>query len=297
MNDINFELYKIFYFTALNLSFTKASEQLFVTQSSVSQSIKQLEDKLNTKLFIRHKKKIQLTAEGEILFSHVKQAYHHIKAAERKIENYEEGEITIGASDTLCKYFLLPHFKDFHKKYPKIKINIVNQPSRKTIEMISEGLMDFGIVTVSNDQTFHHLELINLQEYEEVCVVGDGLKDAIASTISLETLLEHPIITLRQNTNTRKFIDDFFKAYDLVLEPEFEMVSVDLILEMVKADLGIGFAMKDTLKNQPSLHAINLEPPLPKRKIAFAVSKRLPISPIAQDFMSAMKEKNTSVLF
>ena len=65
--DINFELYKIFYFTAVKLSFTKAADELYVTQSSVSQSIKLLETKLDTKLFIRNKKQIQLTSEGEIL--------------------------------------------------------------------------------------------------------------------------------------------------------------------------------------------------------------------------------------
>ncbi|MCH4889928.1 LysR family transcriptional regulator [Acidaminobacter sp. JC074] len=286
--DINFELYKIFYFTAINLSFTKASEQLYVTQSSVSQSIKQLETKLDTKLFIRYKKKISLTEEGQILLTHVSQAYQHLKAAERKIENYSLGEITIGASDTLCKYFLLPYFKKFHKKYPQIKINIINQPSRKTLQMIGEGLMDFGIVAISKDTTYDNIKLIKLQDYEEVCVVGEELHEKIGDKITLQELSGHPIITLRQNTNTRKYMDHFFKENGFVLEPEFEMVSVDLILEMVKADLGIGFAMDDTLKNQNDLYPVKLTPKLPTRQISFAISENLPLSNTAKDFMDHM---------
>ncbi len=290
--DINFELYKIFYFTAVNLSFTKAAEQLFVTQSSVSQSIKQLETKLDTKLFIRHKKRINLTEEGQLLFIHVEQAYQHLKAAEKKIENYSKGEITIGASDTLCKYFLLPYFKKFHKEFPQVKINIVNQPSRKTLLMIQEGLMDFGIVAVSKDDTFDKIELIKLQDYEEACVVGEEIYKQIGDHTSFEKLLSFPMITLRKNTNTRKFIDEFFLEHNYVLEPEFEMVSVDLILEMVKADLGVGFAMADTLRGQDELYEVSITPKLPSRHISFAISKTLPLSSTASDFMNNMLKKN-----
>lgn len=286
--DINFELYKIFYFTALNLSFTKASEQLYVTQSSVSQSIKSLESKIGIKLFKRHKKKIELTEEGHVLFLHVEQAYNHLKAAERKLEHFNSGEITIGASDTICKYFLLPYFKKFHKLNPEIKINIINQPSRKTLKMIQDGLMDFGIVAVSEDKQFDSIQLIKLKDYQEVCIVGDELYEKTGSNISLDQLDKYPMITLRQNTNTRKFMDDFFKSYDYVLEPEFEMVSVDLIIEMVKADLGIGFAMSDTISGQQGIHTINLTPTMPSRHISFAISKTLPISESANDFMNHM---------
>lgn len=290
--DVNFELYKIFYYTATHLSFTKAANQLYVTQSSVSQSIKQLEQKLGAQLFTRHRKKIALTEEGNILFLHVEQAFKHLKAAEKKIEHYSQGEITIGASDTLCKYFLLPYFKKFHKQYPKVKINIVNQPSRKTLQMIQEGLMDFGIVTVSKDEGFDKIELIKMQDYEEVCVVGDEMLPEIGTSISLEDLNKYPIITLRKNTNTRKFMDDFFNTHQFVLEPEFEMVSVDLILEMVKSDLGIGFAMADTLIGQNNLHEVVITPKLPTRHISFAISQTLPLSETARDFMNNMLKKN-----
>jgi len=286
--DINFELYKIFYFTALNLSFTKAAEQLFVTQSSVSQSIKSLEGKLNVKLFKRHKKKIELTDEGHILYLHVEQAFNHIKAAERKLEHFNLGEITIGASDTICKYFLLPYFKKFHKKYPEVKINIINQPSRKTLTMIQEGLMDFGIVAVSEHEQFDNIQLIKLKDYQEVCIVGEELYQKTGNQLNLDQLEEYPMITLRKNTNTRKFMDDFFKSFDYVLEPEFEMVSVDLIIEMVKADLGIGFAMSDTINEQTGIHTIDLTPSMPSRHISFAISKTLPLSDTANDFMNHM---------
>ncbi|MBN2796329.1 MAG: LysR family transcriptional regulator [Clostridia bacterium] len=293
MIDINFELYKIFYFTAHYMSFTKAADALFVTQSSISQSIKQLEEKMGVQLFKRNKKRIALTKEGEILFTHVEQAFHHIKTAERKIENYNIGEIHVGASDTICKYYLLPYLKDFHKNNPEIKINIVNQPSRRTLEMIQEGLMDFGIVAVSEDRNFEDIELSTWKTYDEVCIAGEYYFNLLGPTCQLEDLMECPMITLRENTNTRQFLDEAFQSRGLYLQPEFEMVSVDLIIEMVKADLGVGFAMEDTLKDlevHKDLFQIKINPPLKSRKISFAVSQSQPLSEASKKFIDHVKK-------
>jgi DNA-binding transcriptional LysR family regulator len=154
--------------------------------------------------------------------------------------------------------------------------------------MIQEGLMDFGIVAVSKDKQFDSIQLIKLKEYQEVCIVGDEFYQKTGTALTLDQLENFPMITLRQNTNTRKFMDDFFKSFNYVLEPEFEMVSVDLIIEMVKADLGIGFAMSDTINEQHGIHTIELTPKMPSRHISFAISKTLPISDTANDFMNHM---------
>lgn len=291
--DINFELYKIFYFTALNLSFTKASESLFVTQSSISQSIKSLETKLNTSLFYRNKKKIQLTPEGEILFRHIKQAYKQIKVAEKKLETNNIGAIHIGASDTICKYFLLPFFKNFHKKYPDIKINIINQPSKATLEMIKNGLLDFGIVSISKENNYNDIELIKIKTYSEVCITGDEYFKKIGATSTLDSIVNNPMITLRNNTNTRVFLDREFIKRNVTLQPDFEMVSVDLIIEMVRSNLGVGFVMEDTLKNidkSNDLFKIEINPPLPKRNISFATNKSFPLSNNSNLFIEHIKK-------
>ncbi len=113
--DINFELYKVFYFVSKTLSFSEASSKLFISQSAVSQSIKTLEEKIGCQLFFRNTKRVRLTREGDILFKHVEQAYNFIKAGERTLEemhSLEQGDIRIGASDTICKYYLMPYLKN-----------------------------------------------------------------------------------------------------------------------------------------------------------------------------------------
>ena len=105
--DINYELYKVFYYVATTLSFSEASKQLFISQSAVSQSIKALENKLEQTLFIRSTKRVQLTPEGEILLRHIEPAMNLIKRGETQLIESASigGQIRIGASDTICRYF------------------------------------------------------------------------------------------------------------------------------------------------------------------------------------------------
>ena len=86
--DINYELYKVFYYVAISLSFSEASKKLYISQSAVSQSIKVLEKKLNQPLFIRSTKKVQLTPEGETLLRHVEPAMNLIRRGEAQILAY-----------------------------------------------------------------------------------------------------------------------------------------------------------------------------------------------------------------
>ena len=114
--DINYELYKVFYHVASTLSFSEASKQLFISQSAVSQSIKVLEKKLNQTLFIRSTKKVQLTPEGEILLKHVEPAMNLIRQGENQLldsNSLNGGQLRIGASDTICRYYLVPFLSEF----------------------------------------------------------------------------------------------------------------------------------------------------------------------------------------
>ena len=117
--DINYELYKVFYYVATSLSFSEASKQLYISQSAVSQSIKTLEKKLEQPLFIRSTKKVQLTPAGKILLKHIEPAMNLIRRGESQLLDSGSlglGQLHIGASDTICRKILEPYLKQFHKK-------------------------------------------------------------------------------------------------------------------------------------------------------------------------------------
>ena len=122
------------------LSFSEASKQLFISQSAVSQSIKALEKKLDQTLFIRSTKRVQLTPEGEILLRHVEPAMNLIKRGESQLIDSSStgGQIRIGASDTICRYFLVPYLERFHKEFPNAHIKVTNQNFNQMCRIIGD---------------------------------------------------------------------------------------------------------------------------------------------------------------
>lgn len=140
--DINYELYKVFYYVATTLSFSEASKLLFISQSAVSQSIKVLEKKLGITLFIRSTKRVQLTPEGETLLRHVEPAINLIARGEAQIMEAGTlggGQLRIGASDTICRYFLVPYLNRFHRSFPNVHIKVTNQTSTQCVDLLESG--------------------------------------------------------------------------------------------------------------------------------------------------------------
>jgi len=295
--DVNLELYKTFYYVAKHLSFTKAAEELFVTQSSISQSIKQLENKMDVALFHRNNRKITLSHEGEMLFTHVSQALSIIWNGERNIENakvLEYGELNFGASDTICRYFLLPYIRDFHVNYPNIKINITNQSSVRTMNTIKRGELDFGIVNLPYDTLIKDINVTVINTFNEVLIGSRKYFENLDKITKAADLLDYPLITLTPNTSTRKYLDAMFEKQGINLKPEFELESIDLIIDLVKIGLGIGFVMDaavDLIKD-PDIVIIPLKETLPSREVAFISNTKLPLSISSQKFRMLFEKED-----
>ena len=135
--DINYELYKVFYYVAKTLSFSEASSSCIYPSLPVSQSVKSLETKLNQHLFIRSTKKVKLTPEGEVLFKHIEPAINLIIRGENQIldaNTLNGGQLRIGATDTICRYYLVPYLREFHAHFPNVHIKVTNQTSAKCVD-------------------------------------------------------------------------------------------------------------------------------------------------------------------
>ena len=148
--DINYELYKVFYYVATSLSFSEASKQLFISQSAVSQSIKQLEEQLQVRLFSRSTRGVMLTSEGRTLLEYVTRALGLIQNGEEKLAQSRQlltGELIIGASDTVTKTYLVSRLEAFHKAYPDIRIRILNGTSRMVLDYLRGGQVDIAFAS------------------------------------------------------------------------------------------------------------------------------------------------------
>lgn len=290
--DINFELYKIFYHTVTSSSFSNAAEKLFITQSAVSQAIKNLETKLGATLFFRHSRNLKLTPEGEMLFTHIEQAYNFIKTGEQKLtetQNLDSGEIRIGASDTVCKYFLINYLEDFHRLYPKVKIQFINRTSAKILENLKNGVIDFGIVTLPiNDKNVKVRELTTVTDIFVAASKYAELKDR---KVKLAKLSCYPLLLLEKNSATRRNFDTFLKQNQINLVPEVELESVDLLVEFARIGMGVAHVLKESAISsieRGELFEVEVEEKMqmPQRELGLVVMNQVPLSKAAEVFVS-----------
>ena len=290
--DINYELYKVFYHVAISLSFSEASKHLFISQSAVSQSIKVLEKKLNQPLFIRSTKKVQLTPEGEILLRHIEPAMNLIRKGENQLleaHTLNGGQLRIGASDTICRYYLIPYLKRFHQEYPGIHIKVINQPSIACAKFLENGQADFIITNYPNSALSGTLNTRVINEFHDVFTASRQAFDLEGKTLSLADLLRYPILMLDRRSTTSEFLHQVFQKNQLDLVPEIELSSNDLLIDLARIGLGIAFVPDFCIPAQDKdLFILKLREELPSRQMMVAYNDTLPVSQAARQFMDML---------
>ena len=243
----NLEYYKVFYFAACCGSLTQAALKLSVSQPAVSQSLRQLEEALDTKLFVRSCRGIRLTQEGEELFSHVKKSYEEIELGEKKlleIKNLESGELRIGASDMTLRFYLLPYLEKYHETYPHIKVKVTNAPTPETLKLLLEEKIDFGVVSAPFPEN-GEFSVRKVKEIQDCFVAGNKFAQYKDKALDFKELPALPVISLEKNTSTRTYIDEFLAKNQVEIPPEFELATSDMIAQFAVRNLGIGSVVKE----------------------------------------------------
>lgn len=289
--DINYELYKVFYHVAISLSFSEASKKLYISQSAVSQSIKVLEKKLNQPLFIRSTKRVQLTPEGEILLRHIEPAMNLIKRGESQIlesNTLGGGQLRIGASDTICRYFLVPYLNRFHREYPNVHIKVTNQTSIKCVDLLESGTVDLIFTNYPNSRLGHGCHIQYIKEFKDCFIASRKYYGELENRLmSFKELLDYPILMLGRNSTTSEFVHSMFQQHQLDLVPEIELSSNDLLLDLASIGLGIAFVPDFCVsQKEGDLFPIRLSTDLPPRQLAIVHNDRIPVSNAAKQFMS-----------
>ena len=286
--DINYELYKVFYYVASSLSFSEASKHLFISQSAVSQSIKTLERKLDQTLFIRSTKRVQLTPEGEILLRHIEPAMNLIQRGENQLTEAAAtgGQIRIGASDTICRYLLVPYLERFHREFPNAHIKVINQTSIKCVELLESGQVDLIVVNYPNQYLSNVSAIKKIGSFHDVFIANHSFDALKGKKLTYKELSEYPILMLDRRSTTSEFLHRLFQQHQLDLVPEIELTSNDLLIDLARIGLGIAFIPDFCLKDTDhDLFIVETKESLPARELVIAYNEQLPLSPTAKEFL------------
>lgn len=277
--NIDFELYRVFYAVANTGNITKASNVLNISQPAISKSIKNLEEQLGGKLFVRTKKGVILTEEGKEFYVYIKQAIEYITNAESKFTeliNLETGCIRIGISTTLTKTFLIPYLEKFHSSFPNIEIKISTNIADELIPKLRNGLLDIVILNLVNKDYGKDIETKKLKCVTDCFVVNKDYKYLLDKEISIKELYKYPLIVQTKGSSARTFLDMLLDEYDASINPSMELASYALIVEFSKIGFGIGYVTKNyinkELKNK-ELFELKIKEKIPSRYVGMALSK------------------------
>lgn len=293
---VNLEWYRIFLQTAKHGNLTKAAQQLHITQPSVSYAIKQMEESLGLKLFHRMSKGVSLTEEGRALLVYVEQSFSLLDAGQhyiREMKQLHEGELRIGASDSLIKHVLLPYLNRFHQQYPGIRIRLSHGKSHDIANRLKDGLLDCGIVHMPLADPM--LQIQELAAFEHCLVVGDSFKAWTQRVLTASELVELPLLMLSPGSSTRSSIDQWLASRELTIKPDIELGSVDLLIEFAMLGYGAAFINRSFVQQEMKegkLFELRLEEALPSRSIGLALRRDRHLSLAADCFVSMLQDQH-----
>lgn len=216
---------KVFYTVALRLNFTKAAQELYISQPAVSKHIQELEETYKTKLFERNGSKIALTPAGEILLKHTKnifEIYREIDFDMSSFINERQGLLRLGASTTISQYIISPVLARFHQKQKDIKVNLLNGNTEQIENALINKEIEIGIVEgQSKNQSIKYIPFLK-DELVLVCNTKNPLVKQ--NKILLEDLKSMKFVTRERGSGTLEVIEFALKQVDIkITDLQFEM--------------------------------------------------------------------------
>lgn len=292
--NLNFELYKIFYYVCSYMSITDAARHLYVSQPAITKQIQNLEQALGVVLFARSRKGIELTEDGKRLFKEIKTPVEKLLSIETS-----KGEmpniIRIIAGYSTSKIFLLKTLSKYNEIYPNVKFELNFYPYHEAIERLKNGKADIVFVNMKNhpNRDFDSLKLKKCFEVHDIFVIHKNYTGELPHTLNILKLNNYPIICKSGKSVARNTIENVYSENNKKFQPKFELSNNWLIEEYVKNCLGIGIITKEYIKeelNNKELIEVPIDVQLPVRDIGYALRKDYIYNNFIEEFINDIKD-------
>ena len=236
---VKLELYRVFKEVAEAGNISTAAKNLYISQSAVSQSIKQLETALQARLFSRSPRGVSLTGEGQMLYQYVRSALGLLATGEDKLSQAQQlllGTLVIGASDTVTSFFLTHYLDAFHRLHPGIRLKIVSGRSAKVLSMLKSGAVDIAFASSPSDSAISNWPCFSTHS---VFVAGSSYECDFDHVYTRQEIAAFPLILLECKASSRVFLEQYFLQSGITLTPEIELSSRQLLVTLARIGLGV----------------------------------------------------------
>ena len=292
--SVKLELYRVFKEVAEVGNITAAAQALYISQSAVSQSIKQLENDLQTRLFSRNSRGVTLTAEGKMLYEYVRSAMGLLETGEEKLSQTRElqmGQLVIGASDTVTSQFLLPYLDGFHRDHPAIHIQIISGRSHKVLGLLRSGKVDIAFASTPADDA--GLRIYPCFDTHAIFVAGTEYPCDFRHVYTLEEIAAFPLILLERKASSRLYLERFFLQNGLKLNPEIELGARSLLVDLAAIGFGVAGVTEEFVRKELDsgrLKKLKTSFEIPARSVDMCLLSDVPQSAAAERFTDFVKD-------
>lgn len=271
--------------------FTRAAEDLHLTQPSLSRQIATLEQDLGSELFHRARGNITLTAAGEVLLPLARRMLadeENVRLEMAELAGLRKGRVRLGAPPTLCVSLVAEVLGVFHRQYPGIELHLSEAGSKNLLDELDGGQLDLALIVTSE----HAVAQKNLESLpllaEELVVIDSSSNPRLLGkeSIDLKTLSRLPQIVFSQSYDLRASTMEAYSSRNLAPNAVLEGGEMDAVLRFVEVGLGVAIVPATVLVDRPGLTAIALQNPRLTRTIGLAHRKDVSLTRAA----AAMQE-------
>lgn len=251
-NDLNLNQLRVFHSVATLLSFTRAAEELHLTQPGISKHIGELERHYGNRLFDRLGKKVALTQAGEILFRAVTDMFRLIAEANARISDIKGlagGRLDIGASVMIGTYILPRVLAKFKQSHPKVSISLNISLSERIVDKVLDNSLEVGLVG-------HHASdprlVIRLFESDKMTLIvpSDHPWSKRKTPVSLRELIDQSFLLPQKGSGTRQIIETLFQRAGTRPKDIMEMGNTEGVKKAVEAGLGISLLSQHIVQSE-----------------------------------------------
>lgn len=281
-------LNQLYYFQTLAKyqHYTKASQELFIAQPSLTYAIKELEKELGTELFIKKGRNVYLSENGKVFLSYVNKSLKTLNEGILKVQNIkktQQKKIEICVIPTIINTYLMPILKTLSKEHPEIDIHFRSDRTVDIIDGVKKNIYDFGICSKVDDPSLSFLPLLT---EELVLITAKDHPLSQKKKIRLEDIIEYPVITYHHDIPIFKSVNDLFEKNNLKPNIRYGLDDETSIASMVSLDFGVGIVANNVnLKPFDSIEVIHLDIKQDSRIIYIVYNSNIELSLPAQNFI------------
>lgn len=244
-------------------NFTKAAKAAFISQPSMTNSIRKLEDELGTTLFDRSRKQTELTPEGKIFYRRaikILRDADNAAAEQQDLSAQKKKTITLGITPVMAAYYFTDIFLAFKTEHPDISLNIREEGSKKLREMLAEGELDMALGMVKKDEDIFDTRALFKKQLCISISAANPLADK--KSLSFEDIRNLSFILYREGSYIREYIFSYFRKNDFEPQILMETNQLEIIKAFVAADAGVAMMFEDSIDQEDNIVSVPLDRPL-----------------------------------